>query len=132
MGSYLEINDTLQLTIEQGFPSNLLDLTKHTQNPISIHEVENTLFEFHGKKSARIFHLDPVRVFLVQNIDDKWLFWGKVYMQSQTVSKVLDQTGQWLNNEWQTSGTYKIIDLYEPEYQRAFTRREAPKGKSYF
>jgi len=47
-------------------------------------------------------------------------------MQSQTVSKVLDQTGQWLNNEWQTSGTYKIIDLYEPEYQRAFTRREAP------
>ena len=50
------------------------------------------LFEFHGKKSARIFHLDPVRVFLVQNIDDKWLFWGKVYMQSQTVSKVLDQS----------------------------------------
>jgi hypothetical protein len=79
MGSYLEINDTLQLTIEQGFPSNLLDLTKHTQNPIS-----------------------------------------------------LDQTGQWLNNEWQTSGTYKIIDLYDPEYQREFTRREAPKGKSYF
>jgi hypothetical protein len=71
MGSYLEINDTLQLTIEQGFPSNLLDLTKHTQNPISILEVENNLFEFHGKKSARIFHLEPVRVFLVQNIDDK-------------------------------------------------------------
>lgn len=132
MGSHLEINDTLQLTIEQGFPSNLLDLSKHTLNPVSILEVENKLFEFHGKKSARIFHLDPVRVFLVQNIDDKWLFWGKVYIQSQTVSKVLDQNGQWLNKEWQTSGTYKIVDLYDPEYQRTFTMRESPEGKSYF
>ncbi|CAN5481094.1 hypothetical protein BH11CYA1_BH11CYA1_49260 [soil metagenome] len=68
MGSYLEINDTLQLTIEQGFPSHFSDRTKHIENPVSILEVENTLFEFHGKKSARIFHLDPVRVFLVQNI----------------------------------------------------------------
>jgi hypothetical protein len=88
----------------QGQTSLIISDNKNALQSFSQSEknVENTLFEFHGKKSARIFHLDPVRVFLVQNIDDKWLFWGKVYMQSQTISKVLDQTGQWLNNEWQT------------------------------
>jgi len=32
MGSYIEFNDTLQLTTEQGFPAEL-DLEKHLQEP---------------------------------------------------------------------------------------------------
>ena len=31
MGSYIELNDTLQLTTEQGFPKEL-DLKKHLKN----------------------------------------------------------------------------------------------------
>ncbi|MFX7090580.1 hypothetical protein ABTH94_20785, partial [Acinetobacter baumannii] len=87
MGTKIELNDTLQLTIAQGFPADIFDLAKHRQNPVSLADVADKVFEFHSKADQRIFHLEPVRVFLVQNIDGKWLFWGKVYIQSQTISK---------------------------------------------
>ena len=132
MGSYLEINDTLQITTEQGFPSDILNRDKHLENPIKLSDVQGKIFEFHAKKNARIFHLDPVRVYLVHNINDKWLFWGRIYIQSQTISKVLDGEGKWSNQEWQTSGTFVIVDLYDPEYQKTFTTREAIEGKSFF
>jgi hypothetical protein len=132
MGSYVEINDTLQLTTEQGFPVDLLDLQKHTKNPVRLSDVQDRLFEFKDKPSARIFQLDPVRVYYVHNIDGKWLFWGRVFIQSETIYKNLDKQKNWKEGDWLTSGTYKIIDIYSPEYQKAFTLHEAPPDRNFF
>ena len=73
MGSHIELNDTLQITTEQGFPSDILELNKHQSNPIKLDLVKNQVFEFHNKKDARIYHLPPVRCFFAHNIDGKWL-----------------------------------------------------------
>ena len=132
MGSLVEINDTLQLTTEQGFPLDILDLEKHTQNPITLDMVKDRIFEFKDKPSARIFQLDPVRVYYVHNIDGKWLFWGHVFIQTLTIYKKLDANGQWKEGEWLTSGTYKITQLYDPAYQKTFTLTEAPSDRNYF
>ncbi len=131
MGTMIEVNDTLQLTTEQGFPSDVLDYRRHCQTPITLDAVKDKLFSFRNKPSARIFQLDPVRVYYVHNIDDKWLFWGHVFIQSLTIEKELTQDGAW-GGEWVTSGTYRITDIYEPVYQKSFTLREAPSDPNYF
>ena len=132
MGSMVEINDTLQLTTEQGFPADLLDLKKHQKTPIKLSAVQGKIFEFKDKPSARIFQLDPVRVYYVHNIDGKWLFWGRVFIQSLTIYKNVDAKGNWKEGDWLTSGTYKIIDIYDPSYQKTFTLHEAPPDRNYF
>jgi hypothetical protein len=132
MGSHLEINDTLQLTTEQGFPVKLLDREKHCKNPVKLESLANRIFKFHDKPSARIFQLDPVRVYYAHNIGERWLFWGRVFIQSLLITKRLDPSGIWKEGDWVTSGTYKIIDIYDPEYQKAFTIHEAPPGKCFF
>lgn len=132
MGSMVEINDTLQLTTEQGFPADLLDLKKHQQKPVTLSAVQDRIFEFKDKPAARIFQLDPVRVYYVHNIDGKWLFWGRVFIQSETIYKNVDAKGNWKEGDWLTSGTYKIIDIYDPKYQKAFTLHEAPADRNYF
>ncbi len=132
MGSYVEINDTLQLTTEQGFPVDILDLEKHRKSAVKLSDVADRIFEFNDKPSARIFQLDPVRVYYVHNINGKWLFWGRVFIQSQHIHKKLGPDGSWKEGDWVTSGTYKIIDIYDPAYQEAFTRHEAPLDRNYF
>jgi hypothetical protein len=128
----VEINDTLQLTTEQGFPADLLDLKKHQKKPIKLNDVQGKIFEFKDKASARIFQLDPVRVYYVHNIKGKWLFWGRVFIQSLTIYKNVDAKGNWKEGDWLTSGTYKIIDIYDPSYQKTFTLHEAPPDRNYF
>ena len=132
MGSFVEINDTLELTTEQGFPSEIFDLNKHNESPISLEDVEGKVFEFKNKPSARIFQIDPVRVFFAHNIDGKWLFWGRVLIQSQQIIKELNDDGSWDGKSWITSGTYKILNVYDPEYQKTFTLREAPDDRNYY
>lgn len=132
MGSYIEINDTLQLTTEQGFPAHLLDIERHRKKPVTIDAVKDRIFKFKDKPSARIFQLDPVRVFYVHNIGGKWLFWGHVFIQSQTIYKKLDAKGNWKEGDWLTSGTYRIDTLYDPQFQEVFTLREAPADRNYF
>ena len=39
MGSSIEINDTLQVTTEQGFPADVFDLAKHLKTPIKLGDV---------------------------------------------------------------------------------------------
>jgi hypothetical protein len=125
MGSYVEFNDTLQITTEQGFPEVILNLEKHRTSPIKLEEVADQIFEFHDKPSARIFHLPPTRCFLVHNINGKWLYWGKILMLEQTIHGG--------NKDAQTtSGKYKIIEIYDPEYQVQITKHETSAGKSYF
>lgn len=132
MGSYVEINDTLQLTTEQGFPADLLDRAKHCVNPVTIDQVVGRIFTFRDKPSARIFQLDPVRVYYVHNIEAKWLFWGRVFIQSEKIEKKLEADGSWKDGNWVTSGTYKIVDVYDPTYQEQFTRHEAPSDRNFF
>jgi hypothetical protein len=131
LGSPIELNDTLQITTEQGFPEDILNLTKHRETPITLNEVKGQLFTFKGKDGARLFHLDPVRVYLVHKLDGKWLFWGQALVQSQKIEKQLTQNGTW-DGEWITSGTFTIKEIYEPDYQKIFTLRESPPGKSFF
>ncbi len=104
MGSFIEINDTLQLTREQGFPE-LLDFEKHKEKPFSASDFEGTVFKFKDKPRVRIYKLPPVRNFLVQNINGKWLYWGLVHI-IETRHDNIAQT---------TSGKFKIIYIYSPE-----------------
>ncbi len=125
MGSMVEINDTLQLTTEQGFPSDVLDLARHRANPVTLSDLKDRLFTFANKPNARIYQLDPVRVYFVHNIGGKWLFWGHVFIQSLSITK--DAKGNWI-----TGGTYKIVEIYDPQYQETFSRHESPPGAGYF
>lgn len=132
MGSFIEINDTLQLTEAQGFPTDVLDLAQHQQQPITLEAVQGRLFEFYDKPDARILQRDPVRMFLVENKDGKWLFWGHAMIQSWTIKKQLDEQGQWDGESWLTEGTYYISKIYTPDYQILATRNESIPGLSYF
>lgn len=125
MGSYVELNDTVQITSEQGFPKEILDLEKHKKKPITLEDVKDKVFEFKDKPGARVFHPSPNRCFLVHNIDGKWLYWGKIVMLEQTIKGETKETQT-------TSGKYKIIQIYEPEYQEQITKHECPEGASYF
>jgi len=104
MGSFIEINDTLQISKEQGFPEEL-DYEKHKIKPFQDSDFERKIFEFKNKPKVRIYKLPPVRNFLVQNIDGKWLYWGLIHVL-EVVHDNVKQT---------TSGKFKIIHIYSPE-----------------
>ncbi|MCX6748840.1 MAG: hypothetical protein NT076_04515 [Candidatus Pacearchaeota archaeon] len=123
MGSFIELNDTLQIITEQGFP-NELNLERHKQNPFTAENFKGKIFEFCNKRGARIYHQSPTRCFLVHNINSKWLYWGKVLIIEQTIK------GEDKENHT-TSGKYKIIEIYHPEYQEQITKHESPEGLSY-
>jgi len=125
MGSFIEFNDTLQISTEQGFPEEILNLKKHETGEIDIRNIENKIFEFKNKKGARVYQPAPTRVFLVHNIREKWLYWGKIVMLEQCIK------GDSHENQT-TSGKYKIIEIYDLDYQEQFTVNESPKEKSYF
>lgn len=72
--STFELNDTLQLTKAQGFPE-VLSLEEHLAKPYITQDVENIIFSFSGKPGLRNFVAYPVRVFLVENRDGKWIYW---------------------------------------------------------
>jgi hypothetical protein len=120
MGSYIELNDTLQLTTEQGFPPEL-DLQKHLQKPFSAEQFKGRIFSFQNKPNIRIFHSSPTRVFLVHNIDGKWLYWGHCLIIEQTINAETKTT----------SGKFIITKIYDPEHQRAMSREEVDPGKEY-
>lgn len=144
MGCMYELNDTLLLSPDQGFPTNVFDYDSHVKNPVTIKDVEGKIFEFSNKPAARAFQLDPVRVFFFENVpgekpeDSKWLAWGKVLIQSLHIVHKKDVTIDPNNpisfepGDWLTSGTYKILEVYDPEYQRIFTSHEAPAAWNFF
>lgn len=104
MGSFIEINDTLQLTKEQGFPE-ILDYEVHKETPFVAGDLESQILTFKNKPKVRIYQMPPVRNFLVQNIDGKWLYWGLVH-----ITEV-----QHDNVKQLTSGTFKVIYIYTPD-----------------
>ncbi len=104
MGGQITLNDTLQITKEQGFPKEL-DYEKHKQRPFVADDFKDKVFEFRDKPTIRVYQTPPVRNFLVQNIDGKWLYWGLVH--------VIEVKHDTLNQI--TSGKFKIIYIYSPQ-----------------
>jgi hypothetical protein len=104
MGSFIEINDTLQISTEQGFPDEL-SYEKHLVKPFSAELFKDRIFEFNDKPKVRLYKLPPVRNFLAQNIDGKWLYWGLIHVLEVTHDNVRETT----------SGKYQIIHIYNPE-----------------
>ncbi len=104
MGSIVELNDTLQLTSDQGFPEEL-DFEKHKQKSFKAEDFKDQVFEFYKKPGIRIYQSPPVRNFLVHNINGKWLYWGLV--------QILETTCDYQKKT--TSGKFKIIYIYTLE-----------------
>lgn len=104
MGSSIEINDTLQITVKQGFPKTL-KLEKHLKKAFKASDFKSKIFEFKNKDNIRIFHSPPVRVFFAQNIEGVWLYWGLV----EILTLKLDMVNK------TTSGSYRIVKLFTPE-----------------
>jgi hypothetical protein len=104
MGSLIEINDTLQLTREQGFPDSL-NLEAHLKTPYRTEDFIEQVFEFHNKPGIRVYQVPPVRNFLVENRDGKWIYWGLIH--------IIETTHNYF--EKKTSGKYTIHYLYTPE-----------------
>lgn len=111
MGSFIEVNDTLQLTPAQGFPAEL-NLDQHLQSPISLSQVSGKVFYFQDKTGIRIFHAPPVRNFLVENRGGKWIYWGLVHVM-QVVHNYVNTT---------TSGQFIITALYSPQEMKTLQR----------
>lgn len=121
MGSFIELNDTLQLTTEQGFPKELA-LEEHLKKPFTAADFEGRVFEFKDKPNKRIYHSPPTRVFLVHNINGKWLYWGHCRIIEQTIHSESDST----------SGKFEITKIYSPEHQRSMSENEVDEGKEFF
>jgi hypothetical protein len=107
MGTFIEINDTLQITREQGFPAEL-DFEKHKQKPFLASDFSDRVFEFRDKKDIRIYQVPPVRVFLAENIQGKWLYWGQCFVL-ETKLDMVNKT---------TSGKFKITKIFTPDEMR--------------
>jgi hypothetical protein len=104
MGSMIEMNDTLQITREQGFPAEL-DLERHKKQPFKAEDFEGRIFEFRDKPNIRVYHAPPVRNFLAENRDGKWTYWGLVH--------ITEIRHDYVNKT--TSGKFKIIYIYPPD-----------------
>ncbi len=121
MGSYIELNDTLQLTSEQGFPKELV-LERHLKKPFESEDFKGRVFFFKDKPNMRIFHPAPVRCFLVHNINGKWLYWGHCHVIEQTIHA----------DSKTTSGKFIITKIYTPDHQKSMSTYEVEKGKEFF
>jgi hypothetical protein len=111
MGSIIELNDTLQLIKEQGFPAELV-WEIHQKKPFTTQDFADQVFEFKGKPRRRVFHDPPVRNFLVENREGKWLYWARI----DVWDVVYDPETQ------TTSGKFKIIYLYTPDEMKVAHR----------
>ncbi len=122
MGSFIEINDTLRISKEQGFPKQL-DINKHLKTPYTSDMFKDEIFEFKNKDGIRIFKVPPVRNFLVEDIDGKWLYWGLCH--------IIEIKHDYINKT--TSGKFKIIHINSPdEMKKAFDIVDRVWENNYF
>ncbi len=104
MGSFIELNDTLQITKEQGFPEEL-DYEKHVKKPFTAKNFEGKEFSFSDKKDIRVYQQPPVRNLLVENVDGEWIYWGLIMITEIKHDYVKKMT----------SGKFEIVQLYTPD-----------------
>jgi hypothetical protein len=122
MGSFIEINDTLRITSEQGFPAEL-DLVKHLETPYTLEMVVGKTFSFQAKPGIRLYKVPPVRNFLAQELDGKWIYWGLCLITSIVQDYVKKET----------AGTFQIIKLNTPEeMKQAFELVDTRPELNYF
>lgn len=121
MGSYIEMNDTLQITKEQGFPEEL-NYKKHIKCPFTAEDFKDKIFEFQDKNNIRNYHMPPVRNFLVENINGKWLYWGLIHM--------LEVQHDYVHKK--TSGKFKIVYINTPEEMKMAHRLIDKNENTYF
>ena len=122
MGTQVTLNDTLQLTREQGFPAEL-NLEKHLIKPFKVEDFKGKVFEFKGKENIRLYQAPPVRNFLVENRNGKWIYWG--------LAHVLEIKHDYENQ--MTSGKFKIIYINTPEeMKKAHELIDRDPETSYF
>ncbi|HRJ06851.1 MAG TPA: hypothetical protein PK096_04510 [Candidatus Saccharibacteria bacterium] len=86
------------------FPLSLFFET-HLQTPYSLDDVKDKVYSFSSKPGIRIYKVPPVRNFLVEDVDGKWVYWGLCYV----LSVHHDYEKQ------ETSGTFKIVRLNTAE-----------------
>ena len=122
MGAQITLNDTLQITREQGFPVEL-NLEKHLVKPYRAEDFKNRIFEFKNKKDIRVYQTPPVRNFLVENRNGKWIYWGLVHI----LELILDYKNK------TTSGKFKIIYINTPdEMKKAHELIDRDPKTNYF
>jgi len=124
MGSMIELNDTLRITKEQGFPSEL-DVETHLKEPYELGDVDGKIFEFRAKPAIRIYKIPPVRNFLVEEINGKWVYWGWCHI----IRIEHDYVGQ------TTSGAFKIVRLNTPDEMKQMFKlahNVKPEELNYF
>jgi hypothetical protein len=107
MGSTIIINDTLQISKDQGFPLEL-DIVQHLSQSYVLENVIEKVYSFKDKSTVRLYQQPPVRNFLVENINGKWVYWG--------LAHVLTVMHDYENKV--TSGTFRIIYLNTPQEMR--------------
>ncbi len=118
MGSIIELNDTLKISRQRGFPN--ISLEEHQTHPNYARQFLGQTFEF-WNKDERLYNRPPTRVFLVEEAPNgKWIYWGHTLIREQTIA------------DGETRGTFEIVKIYEPSYQRLVTDTESPEGKSFF
>jgi hypothetical protein len=105
MGSIIEFNDTLKLKKGDGFPENIEEGKEY-----------RFLIE-----ERRIYHLYPVRVFLVEEIDKMWNFIGQVHIIELTINPI----------EEKTHGVFRVFKIYSRDYALLLNENDAPTGKGY-
>ena len=121
MGSYVEFNDTLQITKEQGFPKEL-DWKQHIVKPYVAEQFKDKVFEFKNKPNIRNYHMPPVRNFLVENVNGKWIYWGLVH--------ILEVNHDYINKT--TSGKFKITYINLPEEMKLAHNIIDRNSETYF
>lgn len=108
MGSMIELNDTLQITREQGFPKEL-DVNVHLKTPYKLEDFKDNVYSFKDKNAIRVYKIPPTRNFLVENVGGKWIYWGLCH--------ILEIHHDYVKRT--TSGKFKIIYLNSPEEMKA-------------
>ena len=59
MGNFVEFNDTLQITTEQGFPADVLNLGEVNDTEAAFQRVKDVLFSFSGKSGQGFITSTP-------------------------------------------------------------------------
>ncbi len=119
MGTPIEINDTLKISYERGFPIQF-----NLKDGLSFEELEKSIknkeFSF-WNKDERLYHRAPTPVLLVQEMPDgKWVHWGRAQIVEQTIK------------QGKTEGKFIVSKLFSPEDRFIITRNLSPEGKSHF
>jgi hypothetical protein len=122
MGSITINNDTLKISREQGFPEEL-NLEKHLRTAYSRSDFEGRVFEFRGKDGVRNYQQPPIRNFLVENRDGKWIYWGLIH--------IIEVSHDYENKT--TSGKFKIVHINTAEEMKmAFNVVDRNPKTKYF